>query len=57
MLSAQNVKASGSVNAPALDDGQLSTADEMEFDNGRAKTAHKHRLLLLLDEFPSAGPY
>ena len=27
----------------------------MEFDNGRAKTAHKHRLLLLLDEFPTLG--
>lgn len=33
----------------------LNLADEMEFDNGRAKTAHKHRLLLLLDEFPTLG--
>lgn len=30
-------------------------ADEMEFDDGRSKTAHKHRLLMLLDEFPSLG--
>ncbi|WP_042839139.1 type IV secretory system conjugative DNA transfer family protein, partial [Xanthomonas phaseoli] len=29
--------------------------DSMSFDEGRAKTAHKHRLLLLLDEFPSLG--
>ncbi|WP_443694921.1 type IV secretory system conjugative DNA transfer family protein [Pseudomonas sp.] len=33
----------------------LTLADEMEFDQGRAKTAHKHRLLLMLDEFPSLG--
>lgn len=33
----------------------LSLADEMEYDKGRAKTAHKHRLLLMLDEFPSLG--
>jgi type IV secretion system protein VirD4 len=33
----------------------LSLADEMEYDQGRAKTAHKHRLLLMLDEFPSLG--
>lgn len=31
----------------------LSLADEMEFDNGRGKTTHKHRLLLMLDEFPT----
>lgn len=30
-------------------------ADEMEFDDGRSKTMHLHRLLLLLDEFPSLG--
>lgn len=30
-------------------------AGKMEFENGRAKTAHKHRLLMLLDEFPSLG--
>ena len=30
-------------------------ADEMEFDDGRSKTLHKHRLLMLLDEFPSLG--
>jgi type IV secretion system protein VirD4 len=28
---------------------------KMEFDNGRAKINHKHRLLLMLDEFPSLG--
>ncbi|WP_334621866.1 type IV secretory system conjugative DNA transfer family protein, partial [Escherichia coli] len=33
----------------------LTMADEMEFDDGRAKTAHKHRLLLMLDEFPTLG--
>ena len=33
----------------------LSLADRMEFDNGRSKTVHKHRLLLLLDEFPTLG--
>lgn len=30
-------------------------ADRMEFDDGRSKTAHKHRLLLMLDEFPTLG--
>ena len=30
-------------------------ADRMEFDNGRSKTVHKHRLLLMLDEFPTLG--
>ena len=30
-------------------------ASEMEFDAGRSKTAHKHRLLLMLDEFPALG--
>lgn len=33
----------------------LSLADRMEFDAGRSKTLHKHRLLLLLDEFPTLG--
>lgn len=33
----------------------LSLADRMEFDQGRSKTTHKHRLLLLLDEFPTLG--
>ncbi|MHB1222099.1 MAG: type IV secretory system conjugative DNA transfer family protein [Gammaproteobacteria bacterium] len=33
----------------------LTMADEMKFDNGRSKTMHKHRLLLMLDEFPSLG--
>ena len=33
----------------------LSLADKMEFDNGRSKTVHKHRLLLMLDEFPTLG--
>jgi type IV secretion system protein VirD4 len=28
---------------------------KMEFDNGRSKTNHKHKLLLMLDEFPSLG--
>ena len=29
--------------------------DQMKFDNGRSKTVHKHRLLLMLDEFPTLG--
>lgn len=33
----------------------MTLADRMEFDNGRSKTVHKHRLLLLLDEFPTLG--
>lgn len=34
----------------------LSLADRMEYDKtGRSKTAHKHRLLLMLDEFPTLG--
>lgn len=33
----------------------LSLADKMEFDDGRSKTVHKHRLLLMLDEFPTLG--
>lgn len=33
----------------------LTLADEMEFSEGRAKAAHKQRLLLMLDEFPSLG--
>lgn len=32
-----------------------SLADRMEFDDGRSKTVHKHRLLLMLDEFPTLG--
>lgn len=30
-------------------------ADEMTFDKGRSKTNHEHRLLLMLDEFPTLG--
>jgi len=30
-------------------------ADRMEFNDGRSKTTHKHRLLLMLDEFPTLG--
>ncbi|MEO9231576.1 MAG: type IV secretory system conjugative DNA transfer family protein [Devosia sp.] len=30
-------------------------ADRMEFSEGRSITAHKHRLLLMLDEFPTLG--
>ncbi|SUD29787.1 conjugal transfer protein [Proteus vulgaris] len=34
----------------------LSLADRMEYDEaGRSKTMHKHRLLLMLDEFPTLG--
>jgi type IV secretion system protein VirD4 len=33
----------------------LGLADRMEFDKGRSKTAHNHRLLLMLDEFPTLG--
>lgn len=33
----------------------LGLADKMEFDKGRAKASHKHRLLLMLDEFPTLG--
>lgn len=33
----------------------FTLADEMEFDDGRSKTVHKHRLLLMLDEFPTLG--
>lgn len=33
----------------------LSLCDQMQFDNGRSKTVHKHRLLLMLDEFPTLG--
>lgn len=33
----------------------LGLADQMKFDNGRSKTNHKHRLLLMLDEFPTLG--
>ena len=32
-----------------------SLAGRMEFHNGRSKTVHKHRLLMMLDEFPSLG--
>lgn len=30
-------------------------ADHMDFENGRPKTNYKHRLLIMLDEFPSLG--
>lgn len=30
-------------------------ADKMEFENGRTKARYNHRLLLMLDEFPSLG--
>lgn len=30
-------------------------ADQMAFDNGQPKANYKHRLLLMLDEFPSLG--
>jgi type IV secretion system protein VirD4 len=33
----------------------LRNTDRMEFDEGRAKTAHKHRLRLMLDEFATFG--
>lgn len=33
----------------------LSLCDRMDFDNGRSKTKHKNRLLLMLDEFPTLG--
>ena len=34
----------------------LSLADRMEFDEtGRSRTMHKHRLLMMLDEFPTLG--
>ncbi|MGN1291040.1 MAG: type IV secretory system conjugative DNA transfer family protein [Bradyrhizobium sp.] len=33
----------------------LALADRMEFDGGRSKTRHRHRLLLMLDEFPTLG--
>jgi type IV secretion system protein VirD4 len=30
-------------------------ADKMEFENGRPKPAYKHKLLAMIDEFPSLG--
>ena len=34
----------------------LGLADRMQYDEaGRSKTAHQHRLLLMLDEFPTLG--
>lgn len=34
----------------------LTLADRMEYDEGgRSRTMHKHRLLLMLDEFPTLG--
>jgi type IV secretion system protein VirD4 len=30
-------------------------ADDMEFENGRFKARYQHRLLMMLDEFPSLG--
>lgn len=32
-----------------------SLAGRMEFEAGRSKTMHKHRLLMMLDEFPALG--
>lgn len=43
------------VNRLLLTQIVLSLADKMEFDDGRSKTVHKHRLLLMLDEFPTLG--
>jgi type IV secretion system protein VirD4 len=34
---------------------RVLTRDEMKFKNGHPLPAHKHRLLLMLDEFPSFG--
>lgn len=33
----------------------LGLSGQMEFEDGRSRTTHKHRLLLMLDEFPSLG--
>ena len=33
----------------------MGLTGQMEYDDGRSKTEHKHRLLLMLDEFPSLG--
>lgn len=33
----------------------LGLTGKMEFENGRAKPTYKHRLLLMLDEFPTLG--
>ena len=33
----------------------MGLTGEMTFDDGRSKTAHKHRLLLMLDEFAALG--
>lgn len=33
----------------------MGLTGQMTFDNGRSKTAHKHRLLLMLDEFAALG--
>src|SRR5687768_12369549 len=33
----------------------MGLSGRMEFDNGRSKTGYRHRLLLMLDEFPTLG--
>ena len=33
----------------------VGLAGKMSFDEGRSKTEHRHRLLLMLDEFPTLG--
>lgn len=33
----------------------MGLTEQMTYDNGRSKTAHKHRLLLMLDEFAALG--
>lgn len=33
----------------------MGLTGQMTYDNGRSKTAHKHRLLLMLDEFAALG--
>jgi type IV secretion system protein VirD4 len=30
-------------------------ADKLDFENGRPKPVYKHRLLAMIDEFPSLG--
>lgn len=33
----------------------MGLTGQMTYDDGRSKTAHKHRLLMMLDEFPALG--
>ena len=33
----------------------MGLTGQMTFNDGRSKTAHKHRLLMMLDEFPALG--